>query len=197
MSYEYHFTEKLYLAHSREGPKAPIERPKMSTARGIKSFRSPERGGLISETERDRKRFAATQRPQPTVSWKHLLRPPSFCRPDPGARPVPSTEGFSKGPELQRRPGSLWHGGVCYAKRVEDLEVSASTEAWSRLSWSTKDAEAMRPSILWNALRGWGAPILNEAASCWLASVHSGVTTALIRAESITVLRNDRRRDFL
>ncbi len=44
---------------------------------------------------------------------------------------IPSTDGSSKGPELQRRPGSPWHGGIRDAKRVEELEVSASTEGLS------------------------------------------------------------------
>ncbi len=47
---------------------------------------------------------------------------------------------------------------------------------WSRPNWSTEDTEAMRSSILWNALRGRGTPSLNEAASCWIASASSGVT---------------------
>ncbi len=62
---------------------------------------------------------------------------------------------------------------------------------WSRPYWSTEDAEAMRPSIFWNTLRGRGTPSLNEATSCWMASARSGVTTALIRAELITVPRNE------
>ncbi len=61
---------------------------------------------------------------------------------------------------------------------------------WSRPNWIAEDAEAMRPSILWNALRGRGTESLNEVTSCWIASARSGVTAALIRAESITVPRN-------
>ncbi len=68
---------------------------------------------------------------------------------------------------------------------------------WSRPNWSTEDVEAMRPSILWNALRGRGTPSLNEAVSCWMASAHSGLTTIKailwLRSESITLPRNEIR----
>ncbi len=81
----------------------------------------------------------------PNLSWRHLLRPSSFCRPCPGARPIPSTDGSSKGPELQCRPGSPWNGGVCNAKHVEKLEVSASTEGAACESGPTEVPKTLRP----------------------------------------------------
>ncbi len=50
-----------------------------------------------------------------------------------------------------------------------------------------------RPSILWNTLSGRAVSLLKVAASFWMARARSGAITALMRAESRTVPRNDTR----
>ncbi len=102
----------------------------------------------------------------PNLSWRHLSRPPSFCRPSPWARPIPSTDGFSKGTELQRRPGSPWHGVIRDPKRVEELEVSAGTEGAACEAGPTEVPKTLRPwgptsfETLWEGegLRVWMKP---------------------------------------
>ncbi len=102
------------------------------------------------------------------LTWRRLSRPPSFCRPCPGAHPVPSTDGSSKGPELQRRPGSPWHRGFRDAKRVEELEVSASTEGAACEAGPTEVPKTLK-CILWNALRGTprSRELLNGQCTFW------------------------------
>ncbi len=77
----------------------------------------------------------------PNLSWRHLLRPSSFCRPCPGARPIPSTDGSSKGPELQCRPGSPWNGGVCNVSDTSDVSdiIFASSHTYLTLFLEISD----------------------------------------------------------
>ncbi len=95
----------------------------------------------------------------PNLSWRRLSRPPAFCRPSPGARPIPSIYGSNKG---ARAATQAW---LTVTRRHPWRQACGGTQGfsqywrdhmWSRPNWSTEDAEAMRPSILWNALRGWG-----------------------------------------
>ncbi len=138
--------------------------------------------GNLPTLTRGRRPFCRRTVP-PNLSWRHLSRPPSFCRSCPGARPVPSTDGSSKGLELQRRPGSPWNGGVRYAKHVEERQFSASTE------WATCEAD---PAEQPKTLRPWGlasseALCEGEGHRVWMKP------RALIQAESITVPRNEIR----
>ncbi len=88
---------------------------------------------------------------------------------------------------MRRHPWCHAWGGIC-----------GFSQYWrgimrSRPNCSTGDAEAMRPSILWNVLRGREALILKEATSCCMASARSGTTIALMWTESKTAPRNEAR----
>ncbi len=81
-----------------------------------------------------------------------------------------------------------WHhtydGTCCFSQRWRG-------RMRSRQSCSTGDAAAMRPSILWNILRGWVAPISKEVTSSRMAKARSDAIMALIWVESRTVPRNN------
>ncbi len=86
-----------------------------------------------------------------------------------------------------RRP---WRHALCGTR---GFNQRWSGRMRSRPSCNTGDATAMRPSILWNTLSGRAVSLLKVAASFWMARAHSGAITALMRAESRTVPRNDTR----
>ncbi len=168
--------------------------------RSGRKVQRPKHTASISRQLMWRQPFFSTKGPKPVyhrtalpnLRWKRLLRPPSFCIWYTRARPIPSTEGLSKGPELWRRPGSPWHGGIRDAKHGEELEVSASIEGSTCKAGPTELPGTGWPwSIFWNVLRGRDAPILNEAMSCWMASACSVATTTLSWAQSKTVPKND------
>ncbi len=64
---------------------------------------------------------------------------------------------------------------------------------WSRPNWSTSEAAAIMPSILWKALSGRAVPSSKEAAWRWIVKARSAETVAVICTELITVPRNETR----